>query len=116
MVLALRLVVEPRRATEAGLDPAPAEGGRQALAAAPAGARLDWPGVGLSCAGLFCLTLALIQANTWGWTSAAVLSLIAVAAVFAGGFVAPVICAAPSPSLTCDSSAIVPSPLPAPPS
>ena len=32
-------------------------------------APLDWPGVGLGSAGLFCLTLALIQGNDWGWTS-----------------------------------------------
>src|SRR5450756_1891429 len=40
-------------------------------------ARLDWPGVGLVTAGLFCLTLAIIQGNDWGWSSAAVLGLIA---------------------------------------
>jgi EmrB/QacA subfamily drug resistance transporter len=44
-------------------------------------APLDWPGVGLVSAGLFCLTLALIEGNDWGWTSAAVLSLFAGAAV-----------------------------------
>ena len=43
---------------------------------------LDWPGVGLFSAGLFCLTLALIQGNDWGWTSAAVLVLSAGAAAF----------------------------------
>jgi EmrB/QacA subfamily drug resistance transporter len=51
-------------------------------------ARLDWPGVALSTAGLFCLTLALIQGNAWGWTSAAVLSLFAGAAALIGGFAA----------------------------
>ena len=40
---------------------------------------LDWPGVGLVSAGLFCVTLAIIQGNDWGWTSGAVLGL------FAGG-------------------------------
>jgi len=40
-------------------------------------ARLDWPGVGLVSAGLFCLTLAIIQGNDWGWISPAVLGLIA---------------------------------------
>ena len=40
---------------------------------------LDWPGVGLVSAGLFCVTLAIIQGNDWGWTSAAVIGL------FAGG-------------------------------
>ena len=43
---------------------------------------LDWPGVGLFSAGLFCLTLALIQGNDWGWTSAVVLGLFAGAAAF----------------------------------
>ena len=28
-------------------------------------ARLDWPGVGLVTAGLFCLTLAIIHGNDW---------------------------------------------------
>ncbi len=40
---------------------------------------LDWPGVGLVSAGLFCVTLAIIQGNDWGWASAAVIGL------FAGG-------------------------------
>ncbi|MFA4965086.1 MAG: MFS transporter [Thermoleophilia bacterium] len=53
-----------------------------------ADARLDWAGVGLSTAGLFCLTLALIQGNDWGWGSAAVLGLFAGAAVLLAGFVA----------------------------
>ncbi len=43
--------------------------------------RLDWLGVGLSGAGLFCLTLALIEGNVWGWTSARILGLSVVAAV-----------------------------------
>jgi EmrB/QacA subfamily drug resistance transporter len=42
-------------------------------------APLDWPGVGLVSAGLFCVTLAIIQGNDWGWTSAVVIGL------FAGG-------------------------------
>ena len=42
-------------------------------------ASLDWPGVGLVSAGLFCVTLAIIQGNDWGWTSGAVIGL------FAGG-------------------------------
>ena len=42
---------------------------------------LDWPGVGLVTAGLFCLTLALIQGNDWGWTSGVILGLFAGAAV-----------------------------------
>ena len=44
---------------------------RSSAAAACARATpLDWPGVGLVTAGLFCLTLAIIQGNDWGWTSA----------------------------------------------
>jgi EmrB/QacA subfamily drug resistance transporter len=39
----------------------------------------DWPGVGLVSAGLFCVTLAIIQGNGWGWASAAIVGL------FAGG-------------------------------
>lgn len=42
-------------------------------------AALDWPGVALVSAGLFCLTLAIIQGNEWGWVSAVILGL------FAGG-------------------------------
>ncbi len=42
-------------------------------------ASLDWPGVGLVSAGLFCVTLAIIQGNDWGWTSATIVGL------FAGG-------------------------------
>ncbi len=45
---------------------------------------LDWPGVGLVTAGLFCLTLAIIQGNDWGWTSGKVLGLVAGAAVLLG--------------------------------
>ncbi len=45
---------------------------------------LDWPGVGLVTAGLFCLTLAIIQGNDWGWTSAVILGLFAAAAVVLG--------------------------------
>jgi DHA2 family methylenomycin A resistance protein-like MFS transporter len=40
---------------------------------------LDWPGVGLVTAGLFCLTLAIIQGNEWGWTSGTILGLFAAA-------------------------------------
>ncbi len=42
---------------------------------------LDWPGVGLVTAGLFSLTLAIIQGNDWGWTSGTILGLFAAAAV-----------------------------------
>jgi len=49
---------------------------------APARTRepLDWPGVGLVSAGLFCLTLAIIQGNDWGWTSGVIFGLFAAAA------------------------------------
>ena len=61
----------------------------QAPVAQPAGAGageaarrpLDWAGVGLVTAGLFSLTLALIQGNEWGWRSTAILGLLAVAAL-----------------------------------
>ena len=42
---------------------------------------IDVPGMVVSGAGLFCLTLALVQGDAWGWTSAAVIALFAVAAV-----------------------------------
>ncbi len=51
-----------------------------------AAGRLDWTGVGLVCAGLFCLTLALIQGNSWGWFSAAILGLFAAAVLLLAGF------------------------------
>jgi EmrB/QacA subfamily drug resistance transporter len=35
----------------------------------------DWPGVGLVSAGLFCVTLAIIQGNDWGWASATIVGL-----------------------------------------
>src|SRR5665647_1194559 len=38
-------------------------------------AALDWPGVAFVSAGLFCLTLAIIQGNEWGWISGAVVGL-----------------------------------------
>jgi hypothetical protein len=44
-----------------------------------AGSRIDFLGVVISAVGLFCLVLGLIQANEWGWTSARVLALFAVA-------------------------------------
>ena len=47
---------------------------------------LDYVGIGLVTAGLFCLTLAIIQANEWGWTSLRDLGLLAVAAVTLTGF------------------------------
>ena len=42
---------------------------------------MDLGGVGLVSAGLFCITLALIQSNTWGWLSAPILALFAAAIV-----------------------------------
>jgi EmrB/QacA subfamily drug resistance transporter len=42
---------------------------------------IDIPGMVISGAGLFCLTLALVQGDTWGWTSAAVIALFAAAVV-----------------------------------
>ena len=50
---------------------------REALA----GTRIDYVGVVISAIGLFCLVLGLIQANDWGWTSARILTLFAVAIV-----------------------------------
>src|SRR2546423_9470126 len=41
--------------------------------------RLDLPGLLTSGIGLFALTYALIEANTYGWTSARILGLFAVA-------------------------------------
>ena len=41
--------------------------------------RLDLPGLAASAVGLFALTYALIEANNYGWTSARILSLFAVA-------------------------------------
>ncbi len=43
------------------------------------GGGVDIPGILISAAGLFCLVLALIQGNDWGWTSSRVLVLFAVA-------------------------------------
>ncbi len=44
-------------------------------------AGVDMVGVVISAVGLFCLILGLIEANTWGWTSAKTLALFAAAAV-----------------------------------
>jgi EmrB/QacA subfamily drug resistance transporter len=49
--------------------------------------RLDLPGLVSSGIGLFALTYALIEANTYGWTSGRILALFAVAAVALGAFV-----------------------------
>jgi EmrB/QacA subfamily drug resistance transporter len=49
--------------------------------------RLDLPGLLVSGAGLFALVFALIEANHYGWGSATVLALFAVAAVSLAAFV-----------------------------
>jgi EmrB/QacA subfamily drug resistance transporter len=49
--------------------------------------RLDLPGLLASGLGLFALTYALIEANTYGWTSARILGLLAFAVVALVGFV-----------------------------
>ena len=48
---------------------------------AEAGAGLDLPAVLLSTTGLFCLTLALIQGHSWGWSSGRVIGLLVAAVV-----------------------------------
>ncbi len=48
----------------------------------------DIPGIVLSGAGFFCLTLATIQGNDWGWSSAAVVGLYVAAAVLLVAWVA----------------------------
>jgi EmrB/QacA subfamily drug resistance transporter len=47
----------------------------------PFAKRLDFPGVALSAGALFALTFALIQANEYGWTSPAVIALLAGSAI-----------------------------------
>jgi EmrB/QacA subfamily drug resistance transporter len=47
----------------------------------------DLPGLVLSALGLFALTYALIEANTYGWTSGRIFAAFAVAAVALGAFV-----------------------------
>jgi EmrB/QacA subfamily drug resistance transporter len=49
--------------------------------------RLDLPGLLTSAIGLFALTYALIEANTYGWTSARILGLFAVAVIGLVAFV-----------------------------
>jgi EmrB/QacA subfamily drug resistance transporter len=50
--------------------------------------RLDWPGIATLTTGLSALVLALVEANSWGWGSPAILGLFAVFAVSIAGFVA----------------------------
>ena len=45
------------------------------------GSGVDVPGIGLSAVGIFALTLALVQGNSWGWTSARVIGLFVLWAV-----------------------------------
>ena len=40
---------------------------------------IDIPGMVISGVGLFCLTLALVQSDAWGWTSGAIVGLLVVA-------------------------------------
>jgi EmrB/QacA subfamily drug resistance transporter len=49
--------------------------------------RLDLPGLIASAIGLFALTYALIEANTYGWTSARIVGAFVLAAVALGAFV-----------------------------
>jgi EmrB/QacA subfamily drug resistance transporter len=49
--------------------------------------RLDLPGLVTSALGLFALTYALIEANTYGWTSTRILGLFALALVLLVAFV-----------------------------
>jgi EmrB/QacA subfamily drug resistance transporter len=49
--------------------------------------RLDVPGLATSAVGLFALTYALIEANTYGWTSTRILVLFAAAAAALAAFV-----------------------------
>lgn len=50
-------------------------------------ASLDVAGIGLSTAALFCLTLALVQGNSWHWDSAPVIGLFLATAVLFALFV-----------------------------
>src|SRR5215468_11114152 len=49
--------------------------------------RPDVPGLFTSALGLFALTYGLIEANSYGWTSARILAAFAIAALSLGGFV-----------------------------
>src|SRR5207302_3370172 len=49
--------------------------------------RLDLPGLLTSAAGLFALTYALIEANSYGWTSARIVGLFAIAVALLAVFV-----------------------------
>jgi EmrB/QacA subfamily drug resistance transporter len=47
---------------------------------APSGGGLDIPGIVISGLGLFMLTLGLVQGNSWGWSSPAIVGLLVAAA------------------------------------
>jgi hypothetical protein len=49
---------------------------------------IDWPGVTTLCVALFLLVFAVLRGNTLGWTSAAVLGLLAGGVVLLAAFVA----------------------------
>ena len=46
---------------------------------APSGGGLDIPGIAISGLGLFMLTLGLVQGNSWGWSSPAIVALLVAA-------------------------------------
>jgi EmrB/QacA subfamily drug resistance transporter len=50
--------------------------------------RVDWFGMALLGAAVFCLTYGLVEANSWGWGSARIVSLLGASALLAAGFVA----------------------------
>lgn len=50
--------------------------------------QVDYPGIAALTAGLTALVLALVEANSWGWGSARILGLLAVAAIGLTAFVA----------------------------
>ena len=59
------------------------------LGAATAGAaarKVDWPGTALCVAMTGALTLALLQGNTWGWASPAIVSLLVGSVALFGAF------------------------------
>jgi EmrB/QacA subfamily drug resistance transporter len=79
--IALGAALLPRLGAAEPAPQAQAPGAAGADAAAPGRRPLDLPGLAISSLALFCLTLALIQANDWGWTSAATLGLFSGAGV-----------------------------------
>ena len=59
---------------------------RGGAAGEAASRKVDWPGTVLCVAMTGALTLALLQGSTWGWTSPAIVSLLAGSAVLFGAF------------------------------